>query len=648
MAAEEVRCIASDSSSRPGTELEPIRRPHARVSFGERFPKRAAIAPPLGARRPARPSDGAVIEPTAWLTLAVIVALVVVMARELAPPAVAMFGVTLILFLVGVITAEEAFAGFSNEAPFVIAALLVVARAVDAAGIMQPLVGIISSGVRSVPVLLARLLPPLTATSAFLNNTTLVAMSAPAVLEMASRRRLPASKFLMPVSFAAVLGGVITAVGTSTNLTVSGLLTRAGMEPLHLFELTPVGLPIAAAGCALLVLTSTWLLPDRGASREDAEATARDFTVTMRVTSRGPLDGVAVEAAGLRHLQGVFLVEVQRGSRLLAPVAPDEVLVGGDELTFVGRVDQIVDLQRIRGLESSHHRQIEALAGGGHAFFEVVVGANELAGSSLKERGFRARYGGAVLAIHRAGHRIDAKLGDVRLRFGDTLLVLADSAFRDRWRDRPDFLVIAPLAGTPPATPRKVWIVSGVGIGFVLATATGLIPILQASILAALVVLATGTLTVRQARDAIDLHLVVLIAAAFGLGAAVESSGLAAAGASVIADATSSLGPLGALAGVILGTILVTELLSNNAAAVLMFPLGVATASAIGADPRPFVIAVTLTASLSFLTPIGYQTNMLVYALGGYRFTDFARIGAPLTALCFILQLVLIPLVFPL
>ena len=586
-------------------------------------------------------------EPTAWLTLALIVALVVVMSRELVPPAVAMFGATMLLFLVGIISAAEAFAGFSNEAPFVIAALLVVARAVDAAGIMQPLVNLVFGAVRSVPALLARLLLPLTAASAFLNNTTLVAMSAPAVLEMASRRRLPASKFLMPVSFAAVLGGVITTIGTSTNLTVSGLLSQAGMEPLHLFELTAVGLPIAVAGYALLVVISTWLLPDRGAAREDAEG-ARDFTVTMRVTPAGPLDGAAVEAAGLRHLQGVFLVEVQRGATSVAPVGPEEILQGSDELTFVGRVDQIVDLQRIRGLESAQHRQIEALAGAGHAFFEVVVGANELAGTTLKENGFRARYGAAVLAIHRAGHRIDAKLGDVRLRFGDTLLVLADSGFRDRWRDRPDFLVIAPLAGLPPAAPRKAWIVGAIGIGFILATATGALPILQASMLAALLVLAAGTLTVRQARDAIDLHLVVLIAAAFGLGAAVESSGLAAAGADLLVTVTASLGPIGALAGVILATIVITELLSNNAAAVLMFPLGIATASAIGADPRPFVIAVTLTASLSFLTPIGYQTNMLVYALGGYRFTDFARIGAPLTVLCFILQLVLIPLAFPL
>jgi len=588
------------------------------------------------------------MEPQAWLTLAVVVLLIVVLSREMVAPSLAMFGATMVLFLSGIISADEALAGFSNEAPFIIAALLVVARAVDAAGIMQPVVHSLFGAVRSSRALLARLLFPLAGLSAFLNNTTIVAMSAPAVIEISARRQLPASRFLLPVSYAAVLGGVITAIGTSTNLTVSGLLTEAGMDPLALFELTPVGLPIAAAGCVLLVVITGWLLPVRESARDDLGTAGRDFTVTMRVSAGGVLDGVTVERAGLRSLQGVFLVEIQRGERVIAPVAPDELLEGDDLLTFVGRVDQIVDLQRIRGLESSETRQIDALAGGGHAFYEAVVGANELPGTTLKEIGFRARYGAAVLAIHRAGLRIDAKLGDVRLRFGDTLLVLADASFRDRWRDHRDFLVVAPVRGLPPRGTRHVWIVAAIGIGFIVATASGLLPILQGSILAALLVLATRTLTVRQARDAIDLNLVVMIAAAFGLGAAVESSGLAAAGAQAVTAIMAPFGAIGALAGIIAATIVITELLSNNAAAVLMFPLGVATAAAIGADPRPFVIAVTLTASLSFLTPIGYQTNMLVYALGGYRFTDFTLIGAPLTALCFVLQLILIPIFFPL
>jgi di/tricarboxylate transporter len=584
----------------------------------------------------------------AWVTLGVIVVLVLVMVRELVQPAVAMLAAAMTLFLLGITSSEEAFAGFSNEAPFVIAALLVVAKAVDAAGIMQPIVSYLFAGVSRPQTLLARLLFPVTGLSAFLNNTTLVAMTVPAVMDISSRRGLSPSRFLLPVSFAAVLGGVITTVGTSTNLTVSGLLVDAGMERLSVFELTPVGLPIALVGVVLVVLTAARLLPDRGTARDDLSGAGRDFTVTMEVTGGGYCDRKSVEAAGLRHLQGVFLIEIQRGGRAIAPVGPEEVLQGGDLLTFVGRVDQIVDLQRLRGLASSENSQIDALAGRQHAFFEVVIGAGDLAGTTLRQVGFRARYGGAVLAIHRAGERLNAKLGEVRLRFGDTLLVLADPAFRTRWRDRDDFLVVAPLAGIPPTQPRKVLTVSAIGLGFIVVTAAGILPILQSAILAAILVLASRTLTVRQARDAVDLNLIVLIAGAFGLGAAVESSGLAASGAEVLTGLMAPFGPIGVLGAVIVATVIMTELMSNNAAAVLLFPVALASAAAVGADPRPFVIGVTLSASLSFLSPIGYQTNMMVYALGGYRFTDFARIGAPLTVACVALQLLLIPLAFPL
>jgi di/tricarboxylate transporter len=473
-------------------------------------------------------------------------------------------------------------------------------------------------------------------------------MTVPAVLDACRRRGLSASRFLIPISFAAVLGGVMTTIGTSTNLTVSGLLRQSGMKPLDLFELTPVGLPIALAGCTVVVLLAGRLLPDRSPVVADVGADGgRSFTVSMRVRANGPIDGRRVDQAGLRHLQGVFLVEVARGDRFIAPVAPDEVLQADDVLTFVGRVDDVVDLHRIRGLVSAEARQIDQLAGGAHAFYEVVIGG-ELVNATLQEIGFRGRFGAAVLAIHRAGQRIDAKLGEVRLRLGDTLLVLADTGFRERYRDRRDFLLIAPLHGIPPTGARRAKRVLVIGAAFLVAAGSGLVPILNAALLAALAVVASGALSIRQARDAVDLNIVVLIAAAFGLGAAVETSGLGDVLADLIVSVMMPLGAIGALAAVLVATMLLTELVSNNAAAVLLFPVAVATAAATGSDVRPFVIAVTMGASLSFLTPIGYQTNLMVYALGGYRFGDFARLGAPLNLVVVTLALILIPLVFPL
>jgi di/tricarboxylate transporter len=584
----------------------------------------------------------------AWITLAVLAVLVTVLFTEKAPPAPAVLAATLVLMLIGIITPDQAFAGFSNEAPIIIASLLIVARAIDVAGIMQPIVALLFRGTASSTGILARLLYPLAGISAFVNNTTLVAMTIPAVVDISARRNLPASRFLMGVSYAAILGGVVTAIGTSTNLTVSGLLVDAGMRPLGLFEPTLVGLPIAIAGVAAVVFLSPRVLPDRSPVSGELSEAGRDFTVTMRVKRNGEADGATVSEAGLRQLQGVFLVEIQRDGRSIAPVAPDERLEGGDLLTFVGRVDNVVDLQRVRGLTSAEARQIRHLAGTVHAFYEVVVGAGgDMVGQTLKEVDFRARYDAAVIAIHRAGHRVNAKLGDVTLRVGDTLLILSDAEFRARWRDRPDFAVIAPLSGISPRQPRRAWLVAAVGVGFVLATGSGQVPILHASVAAAMVVVATRVLTLRQARDAVDLQIVVLIAAAFGLGAAVSSSGLAEAVAGGLVSAMSPLGDIGSLAAVMVATIILTELVSHNAAAALMFPIAVAAAATIGADPRPFVVAVMMGASLSFLTPLGYQTNLMVYGLGGYRFSDFSRVGVPLNVVTITLSLILIPIVFP-
>ncbi|CAN5564688.1 SLC13 family permease [soil metagenome] len=583
----------------------------------------------------------------AWITLAVVSVVIFVLARELVQPAAAVLGGTVALFLLGVIDAGEAFSGFSNEAPIIIASLLVLARAVDLSGILQPIVGALFGGVRSTRALLLRLLLPVTGSSGFLTNTTVVAMTVPSIIELSRRRGLPPSRFLIPVSYAAVLGGVITTIGTSTNLTISGLLSRRNMEPLDLFEITPVGLPVALVGLATIVLLAPRLLPDRGQQRADVAEGSREFTVSMRVLEKGALDGQSVESGGLRHLQGVFLVEIEREGQSVAPVGPAEMLRGGDQLTFVGRVDEIVDLQRMRGLVSSERTHFDELGGGGHSFYEVVVGA-ELGGKTLKSVGFRARYNAAVLAVHRQGQRLEAKLGGVSLHMGDTLLVLADAGFRDRWRDSRDFLLIAPLSGVAPTRSGKAPLVAAIVIGFVLLTALGYVTLLQGALLVVLALVGSRALTVSEARRAIDLNLVVLVAAAFGLGAAVESSGLGTVVAEGLLTFMAPFGPIAALAGVYAATVLLTELVSNNAAAVLLFPVAIATAAGMGVDARPFVIAVLFGASLAFMTPVGYQTNLMVYSLGNYRFLDFTRLGLPVTLLAGAVVVTLVPVFFPL
>ncbi len=583
----------------------------------------------------------------AWLTLAVVVGVIVVLAREMVQPASAVLGGVIVLLLLGIVTPAQAFSGFSSEAPIIIATLLVLGRAVELSGLLQPVVAAIFGRVGNMHALIARLILPVGAGSAFLNNTTIVAMSAPTVIELARRRNLAASRFLIPLSYGALLGGVITTIGTSANLTISGLLVSQGLAPLSLFEITPIGLPVAIAGGLVIILLAPRLLPDRGDTRPAFVEGGRDFTVTMHVVDGGPIDGQTVEDAGLRSLRGVFLVEIERGGDSRAPVRPTERLLGGDTLTFVGRVDDIVDLQRMRGLISAEATQLDRLGQGSHVFYEVVVGFSDLLGRTLKEVGFRGRYSAAVLAIHRQGQPVEAKLGDVRLHMGDTLLILADRGFRERWRDSRDFLLISPLSNALPPRRANAWLVGGIALAFVVVSGLGILPLLNAALLTALALVATRAIDIGQARRAIDLNLVVLIAASFGLGAAVQSSGLANVIADVLLAVFAGFGPIGALAGILLATIALTEVISHNAAAVLLFPVALATAAGLGLEPLPFVLAVLFGASLSFLTPVGYQTNLMVYGLGNYRFLDFPRLGAPVIAVVATVVLVLLPIVFP-
>jgi di/tricarboxylate transporter len=588
------------------------------------------------------------MELQAWITLGLVVGLVIILARELLAPAAAVFLVVVVLLLLGIVDAQQAFSGFANPAPITVAALYVLARAVEKTGALQPIVRAVLGGGDGQRTSLLRLLAPTAAASAFLNNTPIVAMLAPQVEEWASRRGISPSLFLMPLSFATILGGVITVMGTSTNLVVSGLLVANGMEPLGIFELTWVGLPLAILGVGTIVLVAPLLLPARRAAREDLSEDVRQFVVDMEVAAGGPLDGRSVEAGGLRHLQGVFLVQIDRGGELIAPVGPQAVLRGGDHLRFVGKADLVVDLQRTRGLVTAEHAELPEFDPRRATFFEAVIGpASPLVGKTLRDAGFRSTYQAAVLAIHRAGRRIEAKLGDVQLRIGDTLLLLSDGAFRDRWYDRRDFLLVSRLGGSMPASTRQAGLVGLITLGIVVAAGSGLLPILEAALVGAGLLVLLGILTPGEARNAVDLDVIVLIGAAFGIGAAIETSGLAAQIADALLSIGDQWGPLALLLGVVIATIVLTELITNNAAAVLIFPVAMATAMSAGLDPRPFAIAIAVAASASFLTPIGYQTNTMVYGPGGYRFGDYARLGAPLTLAVVASIMIVVPIVWP-
>jgi len=592
----------------------------------------------------------------AWVTLGVSVLTIVLLATDRYPPPLVMGGAVVTLLVIGVIDEKGALLGFSNDAPITVAALYVLAGAAETTGALDELTNRVlgrsrtpEEGVGARRKQLMRIAYPSMAISAFIANTPLVAMLAPRVSSWARRTGRSPSRYLMPLSYAVLFGGCITLIGTSTNLVVSGLLEEAGNRPLGVFEITSAGLPIALVGVTLLVLLGPRLLPERQTPVDDLAGESRHFTIEMRV-SGSPVAGRTVAEAGLRNLDGVFLIEVERDGTAISPVGPQEVVSKGDRLTFAGNVSRILDLQRMPGLVSAEERHFSVLTNHSQRlFYEAVVGeGSPLVGSSLKEAGFRGRYDAAVMAIYRAGERIDAKLGQVLLRAGDVLLVLSGPDFRRRWNEQRDFAVVAPLGGNRPLRREKARLVELLILALILVAGTGVLDLLKTSLVIAMVLVGFKIVTPSEARRSIDLDVILLMATSFGLGVAIEQSGLAARLANLLVQASEPLGDIGVLAGILVATMLMTELLSNNAAAVLMFPIAQATAAQAGLQLRPFAMVILFGATLSFLTPIGYQTNTLVWNMGGYRYGDFSRLGAPLTLATLVMVLVTVPLAFPL
>lgn len=579
----------------------------------------------------------------AWFTLAVVAVTIVVLAKEWFPPSVAMTGAMVSVLTAQVVTPAEAFAGFSNPAPISVAALYVVARAVERTGILDPVVRATLGVTTTARSALGRLVTSATLTSGVLYNTPIVAMLTPPVEQWSSRRGWPASRFLMPLSFAAIVGGSLTLVGTSTNVVVSGLLESVGLEGFGFFEIGRLGIVHAAVGAAGLILLAPRLLPDRAAPRD--LDTRPDFSIVLEVAPDGPIAGRSVGEAGLRDLPGAFLAEVMRDDES-RPVGPAFVLHGGDELRFVGRADSMADLVSRPGLLPAE-KQATKLDSDRVAYFEVVIGANSgLVGKSLRQLEFRSRYQAAVLAIHRSGERLDAQLGRVPLRVGDNLLVVADVGFRDRWHDQPDFLLIFPLAAQPARTVNRGFRLAVLAAAVIaVGVALGL-PVVTITLLLALGIVLARILTPGEARRSVGMDVVVTIAAAFGVANAITNSGLAD-GLAQLSVAAFGASATGMLIGIVLATTLLKELIATNAAALLMFPLAIAAAGPVGADPRGFAVAVAVIAAKPLLNPVSYQTNTMVYGPGGYRYTDYLRLGLPITILLIVSTVVLVPVLWP-
>ncbi len=563
--------------------------------------------------------------------IVVIAAMFAALVSRRVSPAVGVVGGLMALFLVGVVDAEQALQGFSNPAPVTIACMYVVAGAIDRTGALNPIVRSLT-GTRSAAAGLVRVIAVSAGISTVVANTPVVAMLINPLVSWSGRQRQSPSKALIPLSYATLFGGMVTLIGTSTNLVGSGVVASLGGEPFSIVEPAKLGLPIACIGLLMVILLGPRVLPDRGGA-VDANV-ERPFTVNLLVERNGPLDGATIHSGGLRNLPGVFLVGVERRGELTAPVHPEHLLRGGDQLTFAGQVDQVVELERTPGLEVDGHKHLMALEDGEHAWFEAVIGASSaLVGSTIKAAGFRGRYQAAVVALHRSGEPVEGRLGDVRLQVGDSLLLVADSQFRARWKNRSDFLLIASRSEAPPTASKRAPIALLIMVMVAVLPLVGVADVLRSAVLGAAATVVFGLLSPRQARDSVDLSVVVLIAAAIGVGAAAESTGVAGSIADLLISALGWGGAWGIALAVVLASVALTELVTNAAAVAIVVPIAVQVANDSGNDPRLFALGATLAASASFLTPIGYQTNTMVYGPGRYRFTDYLRLGVPLTAM---------------
>ena len=583
----------------------------------------------------------------AWISLAVtLVCLVTLATTQFGTDLVMMGGLTA-LMLARVVGPQDALSGFANESLISIGALYVVAAGLRETGALNQVVGRIFGRPKSPTEAQARMMLPVAFMGAFMNSTPLVATFLPYVSDWARQCRISPSKLMIPLSYAAIFGGTCTLIGTSTNLVVNGLLTQQAHLPgMGFFQLAWIGVPCALIGIVYVLYVGRWLLPERIPVFSQAHD-AREYTIEMMVARGSNLEGQTIAAAGLRGLPGLYLVEIEREGEVIPAAGPEEKLKGGDRLVFAGVTESVVDLQRIKGLTPATDQVFKLDAPRtARMLIEAVVAPNcPLVGKTIREGQFRTVYKAVVIAVARHGKRIEGKIGDIALREGDTLLLETDRDFPARHRNSRDFLLLHSLEGAVVPRYDRSWIAWSILLGLILVKGFDLLPLSTTAFLAAGLMIGTRCCSIATARRSVNYEVLIAIGAAFGIGKGLEVSGAAA----TIAHGLLALAhndPFWLLAAIYGGTMLLTEVVTHNAAAVIVFPIALATTQALGLNFTPFVMAITMAASASFATPIGYATNLMVYGPGGYRFSDFLRFGIPLNLMMWAVTVSIIPRVW--
>lgn len=576
-----------------------------------------------------------------------IVLMLLALLMEVARADLIVFFFLVVFLLTGIISTEQALSGFSNEGMLTVLLLFIVAGAIQKHGIIENYIDRLLSDHRGTKRSMIKLLAPISLFSGFLNNTPIVVTLTPILKNWCQQNGIAPSKFLIPLSYVTILGGTITLIGTSTNLVVHGLLIQSGREGFGFFQLAVVGLPIAVAGLIYIFTLGYRLLPDTLGAKEQIREEVKEF-LAEAVIEKGyeHVNGRIVDAVN-NSLKGIYIIEIIRNDTRIFPVTPNTIIEEGDHLLFSGTLNTIASVQKQKGitLKTGTDQTLDSLKDDKFELIEAVISHQSgLVGKSVKSASFRSKYNAGVIAVHRNNERIKGRVGEIMLKPGDTILLLAGNDFMEMHMHSIDFYVVTSLSPPEPLnqSSAKGWAGLALLLVMISSVTLGFLSMFEAMLIAVILLMLFKFIDADEMLSYIQFNVILLIASAFGVGAAMMESGLAQFLAENMLMIARPLGVIGVIAILYIMTNIFTELITNTGAAVLMFPIAMEMATQMDMDYMGLTVTIAIAASASFITPIGYQTNLIVYGPGGYKFTDYIKVGAPLSLMTMVISTLII------